>query len=260
MLQAVGEDGLGPTQWSFGGDGHLSSAPVVTSNAVWVGSTSGEIYELSCATGAAQWSTNVGSPIYAPDEQNVSSPLTGLGVGANTLIVPAGSTLVAYTSSSTTGAGSCGPFTGSSSQPAGTGSTPPQPASSNTAPTKQATGPSLSTREATLLHGELALHTTVRHLLTHHQTTLTVVALQPGRLTLAWVLSPAGAGSRHPVRVAMTVRMKRAGIVHLTLRLSAAAVQTLRLAHHGVQVAATATFVPNHGRTVTVRRSFRIAR
>jgi hypothetical protein len=116
-LQAVGGDGLGATRWSFAGDGHLSSAPLVTGNAVWVGSASGEIYELSCATGAPQWSANVGSPISAPDEQNVSAPLTGLGVGANTLIVPAGSSLIAYTSSSTAGAGSCGTFTGSGSGP-----------------------------------------------------------------------------------------------------------------------------------------------
>lgn len=114
-LRAVSSDGLGTTRWSFTGDGGLSSAPLVTSNAVWVGSTSGEIYELNCATGAQQWSTNVGSSINTPDEQNVSAPLTGLGVGGNTLIVPAGSTLVAYTSSTTAGAGSCGTFTGSGS-------------------------------------------------------------------------------------------------------------------------------------------------
>jgi outer membrane protein assembly factor BamB len=238
-LQAVSGDGLGTTRWSFAGDGHLSSAPLVTSNAVWVGSTSGEIYELSCASGAPRWSTNVGSPIYAPDEQNVSAPLTGLGVGGNTLIVPAGSTLIAYTSSSTAGAGSCGTFTGS--------------AGTHPAPT-----PSLHAREATLLRRELLLHTTVRRLLAHKGMTLNIVALRPGRFAFAWAFAPAGQRTRHPLRIAVAFRMKHAGKVRLSLRLNAVALRALRHARHGLIVAGAAAFAPQRGRAIKARRSFRI--
>ena len=35
--------------------------------------------------------------VAAPDEQNVSQPLTGLGAGGGALLVPASSWLVAYT-------------------------------------------------------------------------------------------------------------------------------------------------------------------
>ena len=252
-LQAVGGDGLGTTRWSFAGDGHLSSAPLVTSNAVWVGSTSGEIYELSCASGAPQWSTNVGRPIYAPDEQNVSAPLTGLGVGGNTLIVPAGSTLIAYTSSSTAGAGSCGTFTGSGSGGPGAPSS-----GSGSAGTQPAQTPSVQAREATLLRRELLLHTTVRRLLAHHGMTLHITALRPGRFAFAWAFAPARQRTRHPLRIAVAFKMKRAGTVRLSLRLNAVALRTLRHARHGLIVAGAAAFAPQRGRAIKARRSFRI--
>jgi outer membrane protein assembly factor BamB len=258
-LQAVGQDGLGATQWSFAGDGHLASAPVVTSNAVWVGSTSGEIYALGCASGAPQWSTNVGSPIYAPDEQNVSQPLTGLGVGGNTLVVPAGSTLVAYTSSSTAGAGSCGTFTGSGSRGTSVGSAGTQLSSTTTPGATHQPAQSLRIREATLLRRELLLHTTVKRLLARHRITLKVAALAAGRLTFAWIFAPAGRRTAHPMRVTVAIRVKRAGTAQLTLRLGAAVMRSLRQARHGFTVSGTATFTPKSGRSVIVERSFRMA-
>jgi outer membrane protein assembly factor BamB len=236
-------------------------------------STSGEIYALSCATGAPLWSADAGSPISPPDEQNVSQPLTGLGVGGNALIVPAGSTLVAYTASSTAGAG--GTFTGSGSggtspgsagaQPVttSTGTAPgpagAQPVTTSTGTTPQAPKRSWRTREATLLRRELLLHTTVKGLLTHRRMVLKLASLRPGRLAFAWSLAPAGGRPRHPLMIAVAVRMKRSGTVHLTLRLKAAVVRTLRHARHGLVVAGTATFAPNSGPKVKVRRSFRIA-
>jgi hypothetical protein len=54
------------------------------------------IYGLSRAKGHVVWSANTGSPIDGPDEQNVSSPLTGLGAGEGLLVVPASDQLVAY--------------------------------------------------------------------------------------------------------------------------------------------------------------------
>jgi outer membrane protein assembly factor BamB len=270
-LRAVGGDGLGATRWSFAGDGHLASAPLVTSNAVWVGSTSGELYELSCTSGAPQWSTNVGSPIFGPDEQDVSSPLTGLGVGGNTLVVSAGSSLIAYTSSSTAGAGSCGTFTGSGSggsrSGAGSGGTSSASGgtSSGSAGTQSGTKPlaqtpSLQTREVNLLRRELLLHTTVRSLLAHHGMTLNVTALQPGRFAFAWTFASAGQRTRHPLLIAMAVKMTRTGTVRVSLRLNAVALRTLRLASHSLIVTGAAAFIPRHGRAIKTRRSFRIVR
>jgi outer membrane protein assembly factor BamB len=61
-----------------------------------VGSSSGELYGLSVTDGSVVWSTNAGSAISAPDEQNASRPLTGLGAGLGLVVVPAGANLVAY--------------------------------------------------------------------------------------------------------------------------------------------------------------------
>jgi outer membrane protein assembly factor BamB len=85
----------GAQAWSFTGDGTLSSAPLVAGGTVFVGGTSGALYALSSATGAVTWSTQVGSAIAAPDEQNVH-PLTGLAESGGLLVVPAGQTLLAY--------------------------------------------------------------------------------------------------------------------------------------------------------------------
>lgn len=94
-LWAQGLSG-GAASWSFTGDGTLSSAPVVANGVVYEGATSGNLYALSASTGAVLWSGNIGSAIPAPDEQNVSQPLTGMAVGQGTLLVPGTDTLVAY--------------------------------------------------------------------------------------------------------------------------------------------------------------------
>jgi outer membrane protein assembly factor BamB len=95
--QAVSD---GSVSWTFGGDGQLDTAPLVlaTSGGEFVveGSSSGRLYALRASTGAVAWQTDVGSAIAAPDEQNVSQPLTGLGAGQGMLVVPAGSTVSAY--------------------------------------------------------------------------------------------------------------------------------------------------------------------
>lgn len=95
MLRA--EDlGSEAVQWSFSGDGGLSSAPIVAGDTVVLGSSSGQLYGLSTTSGSVTWSMNAGSGIPAPDEQNVSQPLTGLATHGGLLVVPAGSRLVAY--------------------------------------------------------------------------------------------------------------------------------------------------------------------
>ena len=86
----------GKTVWAFSGDGGVDTAPIAVGNAVYVGSSSGMIYGLSISRGKVVWSANVGAGIPAPDEQNLSQPLTGLGAGQGLLVVPAGNELVAY--------------------------------------------------------------------------------------------------------------------------------------------------------------------
>ena len=88
----------GTKQWTFTGDGSLSSAPLVANGVVYEGSTQGNLYALSATTGQTLWSGSAGSAIPAPDEQNVSQPLTGMAVAQGTLMVAAGSHLVVYRS------------------------------------------------------------------------------------------------------------------------------------------------------------------
>jgi len=82
--------------WSFAGDGRLVSAPIVINQAAIVGSSSGNVYALDASTGTTLWAGSAGASIAAPDEQNVSEPLTGFGAGEGYLIVPAGNVLTAW--------------------------------------------------------------------------------------------------------------------------------------------------------------------
>jgi len=83
-------------KWSFTGDGSLVSAPIVVDQAVIVASSSGNLYALDVNTGYTTWQAKAPAAISGPDEQDVSQPLTGLAVANGILVVPAGSTLVAY--------------------------------------------------------------------------------------------------------------------------------------------------------------------
>jgi outer membrane protein assembly factor BamB len=95
-LTALSDWGLGSSSWSFSGDSHIDTAPLIDGSLLFEGSSSGELYAVNAANGTTAWSTDTGDDIPAPDEINPSQPLTGLGVGEDTLIVPAGSTLLAY--------------------------------------------------------------------------------------------------------------------------------------------------------------------
>lgn len=86
----------GQSRWTFAGDGALSTAPIVANGSVYMGTTAGNLYALDASTGVQQWSTNVGTAIYGPDEQNVSQPLTGMGASGRYLVVPAGTRLLVY--------------------------------------------------------------------------------------------------------------------------------------------------------------------
>jgi outer membrane protein assembly factor BamB len=95
-LSASGVTPGSPTAWSFTGDGTLSSAPLLGGADVFIAGTSGNVYALSAADGTVVWSANAGNGVPAPDEQNVAQPLTGLAESGGLLVVPAGSTLVAF--------------------------------------------------------------------------------------------------------------------------------------------------------------------
>ncbi|BCJ50028.1 hypothetical protein Asp14428_15030 [Actinoplanes sp. NBRC 14428] len=83
--------------WTFTGDGaQLRSAPIVVNGYIYVCSQSGTIYAVDPATGRSVWSADTGAEITPPDEQNVSSPLTGLAAAQGVLLVPATGRLVAY--------------------------------------------------------------------------------------------------------------------------------------------------------------------
>lgn len=86
----------GAARWSFTGDGSLTSAPLVAGSTVFVASGAGTLYALASATGAVTWSGAVGAGVLAPDEQNVSQPLTGLATSGGLLVVPAGTRLAAF--------------------------------------------------------------------------------------------------------------------------------------------------------------------
>jgi outer membrane protein assembly factor BamB len=97
-LQAIDLASHNPL-WSFtgvNGDGGLVSAPLFVDQFVIVGSASGTVYALDATTGTPVWSKSAGAGINGPDEQNVSGPLTGFGVGEGYLVVPAGSKLTAW--------------------------------------------------------------------------------------------------------------------------------------------------------------------
>ena len=95
-LSASGAAPGTPTSWTFAGDGTLDSAPLVAGGDVFVAGSSGNVYALSATTGAVVWSASAGAAIAGPDEQNVSAPLTGMASSGGLLVVPAGSTLVAF--------------------------------------------------------------------------------------------------------------------------------------------------------------------
>ena len=92
---AAAQEGGASPKWTFG-DGSIATAPLVVGHHVVVGTSSGELDVLSAADGSVVSSVQIGAGISSPDEQNVSSPLTGLAAANDGLYVPAGTALYAY--------------------------------------------------------------------------------------------------------------------------------------------------------------------
>ncbi|MDX6479890.1 MAG: hypothetical protein QOG85_400 [Gaiellaceae bacterium] len=106
QLTAISGSGLGTNNWSFTSDGSVNTPPVVANGLVFVGSASHTVYALDATTGATSWSTNVGA---APKS---------LAAANGTLIVSAGSKLIAFRNSGTI---SSAPSNSSSPSIAGSG-------------------------------------------------------------------------------------------------------------------------------------------
>lgn len=86
----------GATKFSFTGDGSLVTPPIVIDQQVVVGSSSGNLYALDTSSAVLQWQVKAPSGILpAGDSQNTIF-FTGLAAANGILVVPAGTTLVAY--------------------------------------------------------------------------------------------------------------------------------------------------------------------
>jgi outer membrane protein assembly factor BamB len=82
--------------WSFTGDGHLVSAPIVIDHVVIIGSSSGMVYAVDAVTGSQIWSGSAGTIIAMPEQTSITQPTTGFGAGEGYLVVPAGKVLSAW--------------------------------------------------------------------------------------------------------------------------------------------------------------------
>lgn len=85
----------GTMRWSFAGDGSLVAAPIVAGGSVFTASSSGIVYALDASTGGLLASVDTHARIEGTDEQNAVQR-TSLAVGDGLLLVPAGTSLLAY--------------------------------------------------------------------------------------------------------------------------------------------------------------------
>ncbi len=85
----------GHSIWTFTGDGHLTTAPIVVNNYVFVGSSVGNLYALNTTTGPVLWSTKLGAAIPGPGPGN-GQTASGVNAGDGLLIVVAGKTVNAF--------------------------------------------------------------------------------------------------------------------------------------------------------------------
>jgi outer membrane protein assembly factor BamB len=94
VLSATGT-GETVARWTFGG-GALTTAPIVVGQSVVVGTGAGLLSVLSAKDGSLLGQAQLAMGLSGPDEQNVSSPLTGLSAAEGKLFVPNGTELTAY--------------------------------------------------------------------------------------------------------------------------------------------------------------------
>jgi outer membrane protein assembly factor BamB len=105
LVAATG--GFASVAWTFQGDGRLTTVPFVAGGSVFVGSSEGNFYAVDEATGAAIWSENVGYPL-TTQEFFTWEPRVAIAGAGGVVLVPAGSTLIAYESGGAADAGTDG--------------------------------------------------------------------------------------------------------------------------------------------------------
>jgi outer membrane protein assembly factor BamB len=74
----------------------LVTPPIIVNGVVYIGSSDGYLFAVDPDSGLPFWSDNVGATILAPDEQDVTSPVSAMGAGEGIIVVPASNLLVAY--------------------------------------------------------------------------------------------------------------------------------------------------------------------
>ena len=99
-----GDATLSGAAWAFAGDGRLATSPFVANGFVYVGSTTGNLFAVRETDGTAVWSENTGVPL-ASQEGFATEPRIGFAAAGGILVVPVGSTLVAYATASSVDAG-----------------------------------------------------------------------------------------------------------------------------------------------------------
>ena len=82
-------------QWTFAGDGSLATAPILVNGYLFVGSSSGKLYALDASSGALLSQTTLGGAANGGNGYQLGQ--SGLSAGGGLLLVPAGSTLSAFT-------------------------------------------------------------------------------------------------------------------------------------------------------------------
>ena len=87
------EDSNQLVKWTFAGDGLLNTSPVVANGTIYEGSASGNLYALDSNGSLKTPAINVGRGISGFSE---GLSMAGLAVGDGSLLVPAGTHLVAY--------------------------------------------------------------------------------------------------------------------------------------------------------------------
>ncbi|HTD72011.1 MAG TPA: PQQ-binding-like beta-propeller repeat protein [Steroidobacteraceae bacterium] len=82
--------------WTFVGDGHLQTAPIVVNNTVLIGSGSGNVYGVDAGTGSQVWVGVSPQPINVDSESGGPMPPAGPAAGENLLVFLTAHGLVAW--------------------------------------------------------------------------------------------------------------------------------------------------------------------
>jgi outer membrane protein assembly factor BamB len=85
-------------RWTLGSDAGLVTAPIVINQYAIVGGATGILHGIDGTTGEEVWTFDLGAPLArARSGPGSQAPLSGLAAGDGLLVVPAGTTLTAFT-------------------------------------------------------------------------------------------------------------------------------------------------------------------